>query len=106
MGIHRWPESGHRPRMVCRAPVWHGGRVQAVRGELPRPRASRTDSGGGAGARDTTLRAGYRMSRGYNRPLYLLPFDHRQSYVAGMFHFTAPLTADEHDLVADSKQVI
>jgi hypothetical protein len=23
-----------------------------------------------------------------------------------MFHFTPPLTADEHDLVADSKQVI
>jgi myo-inositol catabolism protein IolC len=46
------------------------------------------------------------MSLGYNRPLYLLPFDHRQSYVTGMFHFTPPLTADEHDLVADSKQVI
>jgi myo-inositol catabolism protein IolC len=43
---------------------------------------------------------------GYNRPLYLLPFDHRQSYVTGMFHFTPPLTADERDLVADSKQVI
>ena len=46
------------------------------------------------------------MRLGYNRPLYLLPFDHRQSYVTGMFHFTPPLTADEHDLVADSKQVI
>lgn len=46
------------------------------------------------------------MSLGYNRPLYLLPFDHRQSYVTGMFHFTPPLTADQHDIVADSKQVI
>jgi myo-inositol catabolism protein IolC len=46
------------------------------------------------------------MSLGYNRPLYLLPFDHRQSYVTGMFHFTPPLTADEHDIVADSKRVI
>ena len=46
------------------------------------------------------------MSLGYNRPLYLLPFDHRQSYVTGMFQFTPPLTADEHDIVADSKQVI
>ena len=45
-------------------------------------------------------------SLGYNRPLYLLPFDHRQSYVTGMFQFTPPLTADEHDIVADSKQVI
>ena len=43
---------------------------------------------------------------GYNRPLYLLPFDHRQSYVTGMFHFTPPLTADEHEIVVDSKQVI
>jgi myo-inositol catabolism protein IolC len=46
------------------------------------------------------------ISRGYNRPLYLLPFDHRHSYVTGMFHFTPPLTADQHDAVADSKQVI
>ena len=48
----------------------------------------------------------WRTSRGYSQPLYLLPFDHRQSYVTGMFHFTPPLTADEHDIVADSKQVI
>jgi len=46
------------------------------------------------------------MSLGYNRPLYLLPFDHRRSYVTGMFLFTPPLTADEHDIVADSKQLI
>jgi myo-inositol catabolism protein IolC len=46
------------------------------------------------------------MSLGYNRPLYLLPFDHRQSYITGMFHFTPPLTTDEHDIVADSKQLI
>jgi myo-inositol catabolism protein IolC len=46
------------------------------------------------------------MSLGYRRPLYLLPFDHRHSYVTGMFEFTPPLTADEHDVVADSKQVI
>jgi myo-inositol catabolism protein IolC len=46
------------------------------------------------------------MSLGYRRPLYLLPFDHRHSYVTGMFQFTPPLTADEHDVVADSKQVI
>jgi myo-inositol catabolism protein IolC len=46
------------------------------------------------------------MTLGYPRPLYLLPFDHRHSYVTGMFKFTPPLTADEHDAVADSKQVI
>lgn len=46
------------------------------------------------------------MSLGYNRPLYLLPFDHRQSYVTGMFHFSPPLTEDEHAIVVDSKQVI
>jgi len=46
------------------------------------------------------------MSLGYRRPLYLLPFDHRHSYLTGMFEFTPPLTADEHDAVADSKQVI
>jgi len=45
-------------------------------------------------------------SLGYDRPLYLLPFDHRQSYVTGMFKFKPPLTTDEHDAVVDSKQVI
>jgi myo-inositol catabolism protein IolC len=46
------------------------------------------------------------MSLSYNRPLYLLPLDHRQSYVTSMFHFTTSLTMDEHGIVADSKQVI
>jgi myo-inositol catabolism protein IolC len=46
------------------------------------------------------------MSLGYNRPLYLLPFDHRNSYVTGMFNFTPPLTAGERKAVVDSKRVI
>src|SRR5688500_20119717 len=46
------------------------------------------------------------MSPGYSSPLYLLPFDHRNSYVSGMFHLTPPLTADKYGAVVDSKQVI
>ena len=46
------------------------------------------------------------MSLGYNRSLYLLPFDHRHSYLTGMFHVTPPLTADQHKQVVESKQVI
>ena len=46
------------------------------------------------------------MSLGYDRPLYLLPFDHRHSYVTGIFKFKPPLTQLEHDLVADSKEII
>ena len=46
------------------------------------------------------------MSLGYNRPLYLLPFDHRHSYLAGMFRFSPPLTADQYKQVVESKQVI
>ncbi len=46
------------------------------------------------------------MSPGYTEPLYLLPFDHRHSYVSGMFHFSPPLTAEQHAQVADSKQLI
>ena len=46
------------------------------------------------------------MSPGYNRPLYLLPFDHRHSYITGMFHFTPPLTEAQHAAVTDTKQVI
>ena len=46
------------------------------------------------------------MNFGYNRPLYLLPFDHRHSFVTGMFNFDPPLTVDQHEAVADSKRVI
>ena len=46
------------------------------------------------------------MTPGNTTPLYLLPFDHRHSYVTGMFRFTTPLTADEHNRVAESKRVI
>lgn len=40
------------------------------------------------------------------KPLYLLPFDHRHSYIKGMFHFSPPLSAAQHDHVAASKQLI
>src|SRR5687768_14474444 len=46
------------------------------------------------------------MSLGYNRPLYLLPFDHRHSYLEGMFHASLPLTVDQRQAVTDSKRVI
>jgi myo-inositol catabolism protein IolC len=46
------------------------------------------------------------MNLGYDRPLYLLPFDHRHSYVSGIFHATPPLTRDQHEAVTDSKRVI
>lgn len=46
------------------------------------------------------------MSIGYNQPLYLLPFDHRHSYVTEMFHVSPPLTADQREAVVESKQVI
>jgi myo-inositol catabolism protein IolC len=43
---------------------------------------------------------------GYTKPLYLLPFDHRHSYITGMCHFTPPLSAEQHAVVAGSKRVI
>lgn len=46
------------------------------------------------------------MKPGYTEPLYLLPFDHRGSYVSGMFHLKEPLTSDGHDKVARSKRLI
>jgi myo-inositol catabolism protein IolC len=38
--------------------------------------------------------------------LYLLPFDHRHSYIKDMFKFAIPLTADERLEIIDSKQLI
>jgi myo-inositol catabolism protein IolC len=46
------------------------------------------------------------MRRAAQGPLYLLPFDHRHSYITGMCHFTLPLTAEQHAAVTASKQVI
>ncbi|MFC5497289.1 2-deoxy-5-keto-D-gluconate 6-phosphate aldolase domain-containing protein [Caenimonas terrae] len=46
------------------------------------------------------------MDPGYDKPLYLLPFDHRHSYVSDMFKFTPPLSPAQHDRVAASKRVI
>ena len=42
----------------------------------------------------------------YTHPLYLLPFDHRNSYVSGLFHFGFPLDARQQGRIEDSKQVI
>jgi myo-inositol catabolism protein IolC len=46
------------------------------------------------------------LNPGYNRSLYLLPFDHRHSYVTGMFRFHGHLRADQRRAVIETKQVI
>ena len=46
------------------------------------------------------------MSLGYNHPLYLLPFDHRHSYVSGMFQLEVPLMPSQRGAVIETKQVI
>src|ERR1700712_2659892 len=46
------------------------------------------------------------MKPGYTDPLYLLPFDHRHSYLSGMFKFKAPLNDEQQAKVVDSKRLI
>ena len=46
------------------------------------------------------------MIMGYTRPLYLLPFDHRASYISGLFGWKEPLNVEQMVTVANSKQVI
>jgi myo-inositol catabolism protein IolC len=46
------------------------------------------------------------MIAGYTRPLYILPFDHRASYISGLFGWKEPLNAEQMVMVANSKQVI
>lgn len=46
------------------------------------------------------------MNPSYQAPLYLLPFDHRHCYVAGMFRFTPPLTTEQHGALVDGKHAI
>jgi myo-inositol catabolism protein IolC len=46
------------------------------------------------------------MITGYDRPLYVLPFDHRSSYIKGLFHWHQPLTAEQTAEAAASKHLI
>jgi myo-inositol catabolism protein IolC len=46
------------------------------------------------------------MPNGYDKPLYILPFDHRHSYLSKLFQWQEPLTAAETAEVAASKQII
>jgi myo-inositol catabolism protein IolC len=46
------------------------------------------------------------MTGGYDKPLYILPFDHRHSYIEGLFHWNEPLVPEQRAEVAASKQVI
>ena len=46
------------------------------------------------------------MITGYTRPLYLLPFDHRASYISGLFGWKEPLNVEQMVAVANSKRVI
>src|SRR5580704_13953349 len=44
--------------------------------------------------------------RGYEKPLYILPFDHRGSFETGMFGWKGELTPEQTAQIAAAKQVI
>jgi myo-inositol catabolism protein IolC len=46
------------------------------------------------------------MTVGYDKPLYILPFDHRRSYGSEVFGFKEPMTPEQIAQIAASKQVI
>lgn len=46
------------------------------------------------------------MPIGYTKPLYILPFDHRSSYISGLFGWKEPLNVEQMNAMAESKQVI
>ena len=46
------------------------------------------------------------MTRGYDQPLYILPFDHRGSFETGMFGWKGALTPDQTATIAAAKQVV
>ncbi len=46
------------------------------------------------------------MIRGYTRPLYILPFDHRASFESGMFGWTGTLSEEQTARIAATKRVI
>jgi myo-inositol catabolism protein IolC len=46
------------------------------------------------------------MPRGYDRPLYILPFDHRYSFQTKMFGWQSPLSDEQTAEIAGAKRVI
>src|SRR5260370_36549523 len=46
------------------------------------------------------------MTLGFDRPLYVLPFDHRGSFEAGMFGWEGALTPEQTADIAEAKRVI
>ncbi|HEX6120524.1 MAG TPA: DUF2090 domain-containing protein [Dongiaceae bacterium] len=46
------------------------------------------------------------MPRGYDRPLYFLPFDHRSSFESKLFGWKPPLSEAQTAAIADAKRVI
>jgi 5-dehydro-2-deoxygluconokinase len=46
------------------------------------------------------------MVRGFDQPLYILPFDHRGSFETGLFGWKGTLTAEQAARIADAKQAI
>src|SRR5579871_6425513 len=76
-----------------------GQRLTRSRG--PRVNDSRVNGSGASGPRRD-----HEMAVGYDKPLYLLPFDHRHSYGAEVFGFKEPMSPEQLVQVAASKQVI
>src|SRR5258708_25286102 len=46
------------------------------------------------------------MARGFDRPLYILPFDHRGSFQTRLFGWKSPLSDAQTTEIAGAKQVI
>jgi myo-inositol catabolism protein IolC len=46
------------------------------------------------------------MARGWDRPLYVQPFDHRGSFQSGLFGWKSPLSDGQTGEIAGSKQII
>ena len=46
------------------------------------------------------------MITGYDKPLHILPFDHRHSFITGVFHWQEPLTPGQVADIVASKGVI
>jgi myo-inositol catabolism protein IolC len=46
------------------------------------------------------------MPLGYDKPLYLMAFDHRGSFEQGLFGVTAPVSAEVHAKISAAKEII
>src|SRR5580693_9607481 len=97
---------GRSPSRCCRIRP-RSSRTRAARGGRPRSPSSLSHSAGTCRTpADHAVLQEVPMTLGYDKPLYLMAFDHRGSFEKDLFGASEPLPPDVRDGIIGVKQII